>query len=142
MGAFAVKEQSALGKLRVHEKLAIQEAYCALRDIEFEILDSSTLKSQHCENLERLNAHAVLDKCLLGVFEHWLLNFIGVLSEDRHERIAEILEKSAQLTGVPYQRSAYFLYHAIWTTKLTFDWSKPFVLEMAASELELYPNHA
>ncbi|MCP8899909.1 TnsA endonuclease N-terminal domain-containing protein [Gilvimarinus xylanilyticus] len=141
MSAIAVKEHSALDNFRTQEKLAIQEAYCQLNDIKFTILDSSTLKSQQCENLERLSRHATLDKEQELFFDDWLSNFVGILSDDRHERVANVLKKSADMMGFEYARAANLFYHAIWTTRLSFEWTKPLVLEAAASDLKLFPAH-
>lgn len=139
--AFLVKQESALEKVRTLETLSIQEAYCVISDIDYQIVSSEELKTEQCQNLERLYKHSELSDILVGVFKVWISNFVGVLSDDRHEKAANILDRSAELTGIPYQRAAHFLYHAIWTCQLTFNWGRPLALEFPASVLELSPAY-
>jgi len=140
--AFPVKQESWLENVRTIEKLAIQEAYCAIKEIDYQLMSSDFLKTEHNQNLERLSRHALLPSLLHKPFLSWLPNFIGTLALDRHQRVATILEKSAEKTGIPYQRAANFLYHAIYNNLLEFNWLCPLILDAAASDLELYPNDA
>lgn len=139
--AYAVKEKSALDKKRENEKLKIQEEYCLKKGIYFEKVTSDELKTVKCKNLERLYRHSKLDPWLVDVFKIWLSNFVGELSENQFDRVAHTLHTSSMQTGIPYQTAASFFYFAIWKGLLDFDWNLPLVLEMAASDLKLFPNY-
>ena len=140
--AYLVKQASVIYDERTEDKLKIQKIFCEENNKDCEVVTSNELKTTQCENLENLYRHSSLNRMLIGVFRVWFSNFVGLLAEDRYERVASVLERSSTITGVPYSRAAQFLYHAIWVRLLTFDMSKPLVLESAASELELYPNAA
>ncbi|MCF7982528.1 MAG: TnsA endonuclease N-terminal domain-containing protein [Pseudomonadales bacterium] len=140
--AFPVKQESSLVRERTAEKLAIQESFCLLSDIDYQLVSSAELKTMRFQNLERLYRFAKLNPLLMRVFKCWLPNFIGTLSDDPHLPIANILERSASLSGIPYARAAQFLYHAVWNDLLTFNWHCPLLLECAASDLELIPTPA
>ncbi|RTR27018.1 TnsA endonuclease N-terminal domain-containing protein [Shewanella atlantica] len=136
----AVKQKSWLEDQRTQEKLAIQEGYCLINDYDFQIVSSDELKTNRCQNLEFLFNHANLDQLLIGVFRVWISNFFGTMADDREDRVAHILERSAKLTGIPYRRAAHFFFHAIWVSLLEFNWHRPLLLEASASDLELKPN--
>lgn len=138
--AFAVKQKSWIDDFRTQEKLAIQEGWCAINDVEFEIVSSDELKTIRCQNLEFLFYHRSLERLLHGVFNTWILNFFGAMTNDRFDRVAHIIEKSADITGIPFQRAAHFFYHAIWVGLIDFDWHQPLALELCSSELEVTPN--
>jgi hypothetical protein len=140
--SYAVKQASWLDDYRTQEKLAIQEGWCEINDIKFETVSSDDLKTIRCQNLEFLFYHRKLDQFLFGAFRTWLSNFFGELSEHCHDRTAHILERSAELTGLPYQRAAQFFYHSIWIGWINFDWHQPLALELPASDLEVMPNDA
>lgn len=140
--AFPVKEFDPSSHARTAEKLAIQEGYCAINDIDYQVVTSEELKTRQCENVERIYKHARLDHILKGLFKIWLENFIGCLADDRHERTAHIIERSAEITGVKYQRAVHFFYYALWHCFLIVDWSQPLFLEKAASDLMLHANDA
>lgn len=140
--AYLVKQASALDNARTEEKLKIQKHFCTDNKIDYKVVTSDELKSIRYENLERLFRHSQLDQMLRGVFKIWFSNFVGELSDNRYDRVAHILKRSAQLTGVTYQRAAQFFYFAIWVCFLVFDFNKPLVLESAASDLELHANDA
>lgn len=137
---YAVKEESWLEDYRTHEKLAIQEGWCAINEVEFEIVTSNELKTISSQNLEFLFYHRKLERLLFGVFKSWILNFFGAMTDDRFDRVAHIIEKSAEITGIPFQRAAHFFYHAIWVGLIDFDWHQPLALELCSSELEVAPN--
>jgi hypothetical protein len=138
--AYAVKQESWLDDYRTQEKLAIQEGWCAIHNVNFEIVSSDELKTVHCQNLEFLFYHRRLEKLLFGVFKTWILNFFGAMSDDRFERAAHTIENSANMTGIPFKRAVHFFYHAIWVGLIDFDWHQPLALELSISELEIIPN--
>lgn len=140
--AFPVKQAGATEHHRTAEKLAIQEGYCSKKGISYQIVTSEELKTEHCQNLNRLYKHSELDSLLIEVFKVWLENFIGILADDRHERAANILEKSAETTGISYERATHFFFYSLWNGLLIFNWSRPLYLEKAASDLEIYSNDA
>ena len=138
--AFPVKEASALTNQRTNEKLAIQEAYCRINDIDYQVRTSDLLRSEFTRNLKRIYRHATISPILNKVFKVWYQNFIGSLSADRHNRASTILEQSSYSTGINYQQAAQFLYHAIWVGKLSFNWEIPLTLELPASDLGIRLN--
>ena len=138
--AYAVKESSALENYRTLEKLAIQESWCRINGVDFHIYESDTLKTERFFNLERLHKHAILDEIYSSLYDIWLINFIGILSDDRHDRLAHIIEKSATVSGIEYARAVHFVYHSFWVKKLLYDECKPLLLDEAASDLGIFPN--
>ena len=139
---YAVKQASWLDDYRTQEKLTIQEGWCVINEIKFETVSSDELKTIRCQNLEFLFYHRKLDEFLFGAFRTWLSNFFGELSGNRHDRTAHILERSAELTGLEFQRAVQFFYHSIWIGFINFDWHQPLALELPASVLEVMPNDA
>jgi len=138
--AYAVKQSSYLNDSRTIEKLNIQERWCENNNIAFQVVTSDELKTVRCQNLEFLFYHRKLETLLKPVFNTWLSNFFGELSERVDDRAADILESSAELTGIPFQRAAHFFYYAIWKGVINFDWHQPLALENPASTLEITSN--
>ena len=55
--AHPVKQKSDALRFRTQEKLAIQEAYCELEHIDYQLVTSTTLRTVKSENLEALFRH-------------------------------------------------------------------------------------
>jgi len=138
--AHAVKQESDALRFRTQEKLAIQEAYCELENIDYQLVTSTTLRTVKSENLEALFRHRNISPFMLSAFEMWLSNFLGCVSDDRHARVSRILECSAQVCGISYSQSVSFFYYSLWNDHLGMDWSQRLKLEMAASDLGVCPN--
>lgn len=138
--AHPVKQQSDALRERTMEKLAIQEAYCELEYIDYQLMTSTELRTVKSESLEAMYRHRDLKPFLKSAFEVWFSNFLGCLSDDRHERTANILERSALISGVEYQQAASFFYCALWNERLQMDWKKRLKLELPASDLGIYEH--
>ncbi|MGK0270774.1 MAG: hypothetical protein ACI88H_001424 [Cocleimonas sp.] len=138
--AFPVKQDSDAMRLRTAEKLALQEAFCTLNHIEYQLVMSSELRTVYSENLEVLYRHRNLSLWLNGIFKKWLPNFFGCLSDGRHERVADLIEKASDITGVVYDIGVSFFYHGLWHKNIEMNWQYRLKLEMAASDLEVVSN--
>ncbi len=137
---YAVKQKNETFKVRAVEKLAIQEAWCKINNCTFELVSSEELKRNSVMNLERIYRNRDVPAYLMQLCQAWFNNFCSTLSEDRHERVADIIEKSAILTGLGYQQAVQFFHHCLWHLKITFNWDIPLLLELTGEELEVYPN--
>lgn len=137
--AHPVKQESDAVRERTMEKLAIQHAYCELEHIDYQLVTSTELRTVKSENFEALFRHRNLEPFLNSAFEVWLTNFFGCLSDNRHARTSQILDNSANFSGVTFQQAASFFYHALWTERVDMNWTKRLKLEMAASELGVHP---
>lgn len=136
----AVKQASWADDYRTQEKLAIQEGWCQINGIEFEVVNSDELKTIYCENLEFLYPHRHLMLLFKNVFPTWLSNFIGEVSAAIDDRLAHVIRRAAETTGIRYEVATNFFYHALWTDQINIDLNQRIGLEKAASELRVYPN--
>lgn len=133
--AHPVKQESDALRFRTQEKLAIQEAYCELEHIDYQLVTSTTLRTVKSENLEAIFRHRKISPFMHSAFEVWLSNFLGCVSDDRHARVSSILGRSAKVCGISYSQAASFFYYSLWNDRLGMDWSQRLKLEMAASDL-------
>lgn len=140
--AHPVKQESDALRFRTQEKLAIQEAYCELEGIDYELVTSTFLRTIKSENLEALFRHRNLPLFMKSAFGVWRSNFLGCVSDDRHARVSTILLNTAEVSGVDYAQSVSFFYYALWNDQLEMDWSQRLKLERAASELGIYSDAA
>ncbi|ABM04806.1 Transposon Tn7 transposition protein A [Psychromonas ingrahamii 37] len=138
--AHPVKQESDALRERTMEKLAIQEAYCELEYIDYQLTTSTELRTVKSESLEAMYRHRNVNPFLKSAFEVWLSNFLGCLSDDRHDRASNILERSALISGVEYQQAASFFYCALWNDRLQMDWKKRLKLELPASDLGIHEH--
>jgi len=136
---YAVKQQAEVFRERTAEKLAIQEAWCLTNGVKYKLATSDELKIEPVRNLERLYRHRKLLPMPDRLSNAWLSNFVGCLSEDRFERVSNLLERAAKLTGVIFDYSAHFFYYHVWHSNLSFNFERPLFLEHCADDLELYP---
>lgn len=136
--AHPVKQASDALRERTLEKLAIQEAYCELEHIDYHLVTSTELRTIKSESLEALFRHRNQHPFLKSTFEVWISNFLGCISDDRHARASSILKRSANVTGIPYEQAASFLYFGLWHERIEMDWSKRLKLEQPVSELGIY----
>jgi hypothetical protein len=137
---YAVKQQDETFKIRTLEKLAIQEAWCAINNCGFELVSSEELKRNSVMNLERIYRNRDVPTYLMSLCSAWYENFCSVLSNDRHERVANIIEESADLTGLGYEQAVQFFHHCLWDLKITFNWELPLLLEQTGEQLGVFPN--
>jgi hypothetical protein len=137
---YAVKQENELFKIRSVEKLAIQEAWCETNTCEFKLVSSEELKCNNFMNLERIYRNRDIPKYLIPLCRAWFNNFCATLSDDRHERVADIIEKSALITGLGYQQAIQFFHHCLWHLKIDFHWELPLLLELTAEQLGVQPN--
>lgn len=137
---FAVKQQDEIFKVRTVEKLAIQEAWCEINNCEFELVSSEELKRNNVMNLERIYRNRDIPAYLTSLCRAWLNNFCSTLSDDRHERVADIIERSAELTDLEYDQAVHFFHHCLWYPKLTINWDLPLLLELTGEQLGIHPN--
>lgn len=137
---YAVKQENETFKIRSVEKLAIQEAWCAINNCQYELVSSKELKRNSVMNLERIYRNRDVPVYLMQLCKAWFNTFCATLSEDRHERIADIIEKSAGLLDLEYQQAVRFFHHCIWHSKIDFKWDLPLLLELTGEELGVYPN--
>ncbi len=140
--AFPVKQPEDADKLRTAEKLSLQEGFCVLEEIEYELITSDCLRTVHSQNLDTLYRHRHLSEFLEPVAERWLPNFFGVLSDDPYARTADLVEKASAATGINYETGVSIFYNALWHKKILFNKSKYLRLEIAASDLGVQPNAA
>ncbi len=138
--AFPVKQPEDALRPRTMEKMALQEAYCELEHMEYELVTSEVLRTVCSENLEALYRYRVLLPFLQRVAERWLQNFFGCLSYDRHNRAACLIERASERTGVDYSTGVSIFYNALWHKQIEMDWTKRLKLEQAASDLGFCPN--
>lgn len=137
--AYAVKQESDALRERTIEKLMLQEAYCKLQGIEFELVTSNDIRTIKSENLEALYRHRNISPFQKSIFEIWLSNFLGILSEDRHNRISNIIKTSSEATGISYFQAASYFYYSLWNEYLNINWNQRLKLESPASVLKLSP---
>lgn len=137
---YAVKQEDETFKTRSVEKLAIQEAWCAINNCDFALVTSKELKRNCVMNLERIYRNRNVASYLMPLCKAWYNNFCSVLSQDRHERVADIIENSAEVTGLGYGQAVQFFHHCLWHLKITFNWDLPLLLELTGEELGVYPN--
>lgn len=142
LAAFPVKQADDALRTRTVEKLALQEGFCLLEDIEYELITSESLRTVHSQNLKTLYRHRALPPYLSRIAKRWLPNFFGVVSDDCHERTAHLIEIASKTTGVDYEIGVRLFYHALWHKLILMNWQKPLQLEKAASVLEVSPNAA
>jgi len=138
--AFPVKQPEDAMRYRTAEKLALQEAYCVTKGIHYELLLSDKLRTVKSVSLECLYRHRKLPMHYARVADRWLPNFFGCLFDDRHARTAHLVDRASNATGVKYETGVTIFYNALWHKKIEMNWLKPLKLEMAASDLGLYPN--
>jgi len=138
--AFPVKQPKDAEKYRTTEKLAIQEACAEIEGMEYELITSEVLRTNFSVSLEILYRYRELPFLLNTVSKRFLNNFFGVLSDDRHERTAHLIERASDATGISYSTAISIFYNALWHKKINMDWSKLLRLEMAASDLGIQPN--
>lgn len=138
--AFPVKQPEDALRPRTAEKLALQEAYCTLEHIDYELITSDVLRTTYSHNLESLYRHRMLSPFLQRVAKRWLPNFFGALSDNRHERVAHLLELANKTTGIDYGTGVSIFYHSLWHKQIDFNWSRYLRLEDAASNLGLRPH--
>jgi hypothetical protein len=137
--AHPVKQESDALRERTMEKLAIQQAYCELEHIDYQLVTSTELRTVKCESLEALFRHRQIPPFLHSLFEIWLTNFIGCLSDDRHCRTSDIIDISSKISGITFSQAASFFYNALWCERLGMNWTQRLKLELAASDLGIYP---
>lgn len=137
---YAVKQHDEIFKARTLEKLAIQEAWCEINNCEFQLVSSDELKRNNVMNLERIYRNRDIPIYLSGLCKAWFTNFCSLLSEDRHERVADIIERAAELTDLDYSQAVHFFHHCLWHLKLCISWEVPLLLELTAEQLGVYPN--
>lgn len=137
---YAVKQHNQVFKVRSLEKLAIQEAWCEINNCQFKLVSSDELKRNNVMNLERIYRNRNIPFYLGNLCKAWFNNFIAILSEDRHERVADIIEKSAALTDLQYDQAVHFFHHCLWHLKLTINWELPLLLELTGEQLGVHPN--
>jgi hypothetical protein len=139
--AYAVKQQDELFKRRSVEKLKIQEAWCEISEppIKFELVDHTHLKVNRVQNLERIYRNRELAPAFGKVFSSWLSNFWSAISDDRHERLANLIEKAATVTGLSYSVAIQFFHHGLWSRQIHINWDLPLLMELTANDLEVCP---
>lgn len=133
----AVKQHDEIFKIRSVEKLAIQEAFCAKNQHDFETTTSEELKVEPVRNLERMYRHSRTNAALLPMCDEWLSIFLATVEQNPQERASRLLRISAEEAGIDYSIAAHFFYGSIWRHKLDIDWNRPLFLEFSASELGL-----
>ncbi len=138
--AFPVKQPDDAAKLRTEEKLAIQQVYSEFNDIEYELITSEVLRTNHSINLESLFRYRELSPLLQQVSSRWRNNFFSVLFDNRHDRAAHLIQKSNQTTGVDFLTGVSIFYNSLWQNQIDMDWSRLLKLECAASDLGLSAN--
>lgn len=106
--AHPVKQESDSLRERTMEKLAIQQAYCELEHIDYQLVTSTELRTVKSENLEALFRHRQIPPFLHSLFEIWLTNFIGCLSDDRHCRTSDIIDISSGISGINFSQAVSF----------------------------------
>lgn len=139
--AYAVKQKDELFKVRALEKLSIQEGWCASSEpsTEFQLVDSTDLKINRVQNLERIYRQRIIPPAFNIAFNSWLLNFWSSLSDDPHDRLAHIIDKAAEITGLPYSLAVNFFHHGLWNRKIFIDWDIPLMMEFSAQDLGVCP---
>lgn len=138
--AFPVKQSEDALRIRTTEKLVLQEAFCELEHIDYQLVTSGTLRTVYSENLEALHRHRLISPFLKSTFQCWLSNFFGYLSDNRHECVANIIEQASLITGNDYQMGVTFFYHSLWHKLIHINWNKRLKLEFPASDMGIYSN--
>lgn len=138
--AFPVKQPEDAMRYRTAEKLALQESYCEIKNVEYELVTSEALRTTQSINLECLYRYRNLSPLLQRVKQRWLNNFIGHLSDQPHDRTAHLIHRSCVSTGLDYLTGVSVFYNALWHKKLNMNWNKYLKLEMAASDLGVCVN--
>lgn len=138
--AFPVKQPEDALRFRTAEKLALQEAYCAINGIQYELVLSDVLRTVQSVSLECLYRHRNLPTVFSRVAQRWLPNFFGCLFDDRHARAAHLIMRASESTGVNFETGVSIFYNALWHKKVEMNWLQPLKLELAASDLGLMAN--
>lgn len=139
--AIAVKNEDKQElRIRTEEKLAIQEAYAAVKSMRYQLVTGSEIRTTYSCSLEILYRYRDLSEYLLNLGRSWLANFFGVLSDNRHERVAHLIDLASSSTGCDSKLGISFFYHALWHKRILIDWSQHLKLETPASDLGVMPN--
>lgn len=138
--AFPVKQPKDAEKFRTAQKLAIQEGYAEIENMDYELITSDVLRTNLSINLELLYRYRNLPNYLQRVSNRFLNNFFGFLHDDRHQRTSSLLELASTRTGLDYNTGISVFYHALWHKKIIWNEVHLLKLEMAASDLGLQPN--
>lgn len=138
--AFPVKQPEDAIRYRTMEKLALQEAYCELEDIQYDLVSSDALRTIQSKSLECLYRYRELPLFLTHVSKRWLSNFFGHLTDDPHEKVAHLIQRSAKTTGLDYETSVQIFYNALWHKQIDMNWTEYLKLELPASDMGVRPN--
>lgn len=138
--AIPIKQPKDAQKFRTAEKLAIQEASADMEEMQYQLITSEVLRTNCSVNLEILYRYRELPFVLNKVSRRFLNNFFGELFDARHERAADLIERSCSATGIDYNTGISIFYNALWHKRVEMDWTKLLRLEMAASDLGIQPN--
>ncbi|MFB2650577.1 TnsA endonuclease N-terminal domain-containing protein [Shewanella mangrovisoli] len=133
--AYPVKQDSDALRVRTAEKLALQEAFCELEHADYQLTTSKLLRTTYSYNLELLYRYRNLPFFLVSLAQRWLMNFLGLLSDDVHCRTAHLIKRASLASGIPYLDGVAIFYYLLWHRALTMNWSRLLTLELAASEL-------
>lgn len=137
--AHPVKQESDALRERTMEKLAIQQAYCELEHIDYQLVTSDELRTVRSENLENIYRHRNAGVLVENLFRAWLSNLAGHLLDRRHERMSTLLQYSAVSCSIDFSVAVEFFYAALWNELLEMDWGQRLKLEKPASILGIYP---
>ena len=136
--AHPVKQESDSLRERTMEKLAIQQAYCDLECIEYQLVTSDELRTIRSENLENIYRHRNAGQFVEHLFRSWLTHLASHLSDNRHERMSTLLQHSAVSSGIDFSTAVSLFYAALWNEQLEMDWGQRLKLEKPASILGVY----
>ncbi len=138
--AIAVKPEKELAKKRVREKLAIEEAYWALKNIPWRVETDVELRIQTHFNLEKLHTYWFADAYLKPVIQHWIRAFCSLLATDPARAVWELVEEASRMAGIGTSQGQDFFYHALWHRDLLMDWKIPLLLDKPAVHLGIRSN--
>lgn len=137
--AFQVKSEDALLDARTEERIILEKAVTKNAGAEHLLVTDAELRNQFHYNLEYLYPCRSLPEPLTRVFEVWLPNFFGCISDYQYQPLSKSLAESSDMTGVPYPLAARFFNYGLWNQRIDFDWDMPLFMEYEPAELEVKP---
>lgn len=137
--AFQVKSEDALMDARTEERIILEKAIVKNSGGEHLLVTDAELRNQFHYNLEYLYPCRSLPEPLIRVFDAWLPNFFGCISDYQYQPLTHSLSESSEMVGISYPLAARFLNYGLWNQRIDFNWDMPLFMEREPVELEIAP---
>ncbi|PWG63361.1 TnsA endonuclease N-terminal domain-containing protein [Spiribacter halobius] len=133
----SVKAAYALEKPRTREKLLVEETYWRDRGIGWRLITDLEIRTQENGTLLLLHGFAQLRQELVPHRDAWLWELGCAIDSRPYLRVAELIDRACEQTGLEYRDGVHILYHALWWRLADMAFEHPLRLEHSAEELEL-----